>query len=98
MTSTPLLTASLKAVTRSILLSLGMDHSLIDFLAYTALGCATVLLAIFFVAVRVPHRRFSGRAKCLPSAKSKGSGAHLDLRNSVHVRRAQLAKSSATEI
>jgi hypothetical protein len=60
MTSTPLLTTSLKAATRSILLSLGMDHALIDFLAYTAVGCATVLLAILVVAVRVPHRRISG--------------------------------------
>ncbi len=56
-TPTPLLATSLKAVTRSLLLSLGMDHALIDFLIPSAVGAATVLLAILLVAIRIPRRR-----------------------------------------
>jgi hypothetical protein len=56
-----LLATSLKAATRSLLLSLGMDHALIDFLANTAVGAATVLLAILFVALRIPDRRSASR-------------------------------------
>jgi hypothetical protein len=50
---TPLLATSLKSATRSLLLSLGMDHVLIDFLAHVAVGAASVFLAILFVAM--PH-------------------------------------------
>jgi hypothetical protein len=57
----PLLATSFKAVTRSLLLTLGMDHALIDFLANTAAGAATVLLAILFVACRIPRRRSESR-------------------------------------
>jgi hypothetical protein len=52
-----LLTNSLEPVTRSLLLSLGFDHALIDFLALTAIGAATVLFAILAVAIRIPRRR-----------------------------------------
>jgi hypothetical protein len=52
-----LLATSLKAAARSLLFSLGMDHALLDFLANTAIGAATVLFAILFVAFRIPRRR-----------------------------------------
>jgi uncharacterized membrane protein len=52
-----LLATSLKAAARSLLLSLGMDHALLDFLANTAIGAATVLFAILFVSLRIPRRR-----------------------------------------
>jgi hypothetical protein len=61
LTTTPLLATSVKAAARSLLFSLGMDHSLIDFLANTAVGAATVFLAILFVAFRVPRRRSAPR-------------------------------------
>jgi hypothetical protein len=57
----PLLATSLKAATRSLLLTLGIDHALLAFLANTAVGAATVFLAIFFVAFRVPRRRSAAR-------------------------------------
>jgi hypothetical protein len=53
----PLLATSLKAATRSLLLTLGVDHALLDFLADTAIGAATVLIAILFVSLRIPRRR-----------------------------------------
>jgi hypothetical protein len=56
-TATALLTNSLGPLTRSLLLSLGLDHAIIDFLALTAIGAATVLLAILVVAVRIPRRQ-----------------------------------------
>jgi hypothetical protein len=56
-TATALLTNSLEPLTRSLLLSLGLDHAIIDFLALTAIGAATVLLAILVVAVRIPRRQ-----------------------------------------
>ena len=56
-TATALLANSLESLTRSLLLSLGLDHALIDFLALTAIGAATVLLAIFLVAIHLPRRR-----------------------------------------
>jgi hypothetical protein len=54
--STPLVATSIKAFARSVLLSLGVDHLLIDFLAHIAMGAATVLLALLFAGVRIPHR------------------------------------------
>jgi hypothetical protein len=56
-TATPLLASSTAALTRSLLLSLGLDHALIDFLALTTIGAATALLAILVVAIRVPRRQ-----------------------------------------
>jgi hypothetical protein len=54
----PLLGTSLKAATCSLLLTLGMDHALLDFLANTAVGAATVLFAIVaVVSLRIPRRR-----------------------------------------
>lgn len=53
----PLLITSIQTIARSLLLSLGLDHAVIDFLAYTAVGAATVLLAILFLAVRIPRRQ-----------------------------------------
>ena len=42
----PTLATSVESATRCLLLSLGFDHVLIDFLARTAIGAAVVLLAI----------------------------------------------------
>ena len=39
--STPILATSAKAFARSLLFSLGVDHTLIEFLANTAIGAAT---------------------------------------------------------
>ena len=50
------LLTSLKALTRSLLFALGIDHVLIDFLAHAAIGAGAVLLAILFVGIRVPRR------------------------------------------
>jgi hypothetical protein len=47
---------SLKALIRSILLSMGLDHVLIDFLLRTAAGAAGVLAVIAFVGIRIPKR------------------------------------------
>jgi len=52
----PFLASSIQALTRSILVALGMDHALIDFLTHTTVGAAIVLLAILFVAIRIPRR------------------------------------------
>jgi len=53
----PLLSTSIQTLTRSLLFSLGLDHALIDFLTYAAVGAATVLLAILFLGIRIPRRR-----------------------------------------
>jgi len=55
----PLLATYLETLSRSLLLSLGLDHALIDFLAYTAVGAAAVLLAILFLAIRIPRRQLA---------------------------------------
>ena len=55
-TPNPLLATYLKAFARSVLFSLGLDHVLIDFLANAAVGTVTVLIVIFFVALRIPRR------------------------------------------
>ena len=47
---------SLKAVTGSILWSMGLDHTLVEFLVSAAFGAATVLLVIIFVGVGIPRR------------------------------------------
>jgi hypothetical protein len=47
---------SLKAATRFILGSMGLDHTLIEFLVSAAVGAATVLLVIIFVGVGIPRR------------------------------------------
>jgi len=44
-----------QALTRSLLLALGLDHVLIDLLACSIVGAAKVLLAILFVPIRVPR-------------------------------------------
>ena len=51
----PILATYAQALTRSILLALGMDHVLIDFLTHAAIGAVTVLLAIVFIAMRIRH-------------------------------------------
>jgi hypothetical protein len=56
LTPTPLLATSLKAVARSFLLSLGVDHVLLDFLANVGVGALAILLAIVFVGFRIPRR------------------------------------------
>jgi len=47
---------SLKALIRCILLSMGLDHVLVDFLLRTAAGAAGVLAVIAFVGIRIPKR------------------------------------------
>lgn len=47
----------LETVTRSTLLSLGLDPLFTEFLIRTAIGAATVLAMIVFVALRTPSRR-----------------------------------------
>jgi hypothetical protein len=47
---------SLKALTHSILWSMGLDHTLVEFLVSAAVGAATVLLVIIFVGVGIPRR------------------------------------------
>jgi len=41
---------------RSILFPMGLDHVLLDFLARTATGAASVLLVILFVGISIPRR------------------------------------------
>jgi hypothetical protein len=47
---------SLKALTGSILWSMGLDHTLVEFLVSAAVGAAMVLLVIIFVGVGIPRR------------------------------------------
>ena len=47
---------SIKAAAHSILWSMGLDHTLIEFLVSAAIGAATVLLVIIFVGVGIPRR------------------------------------------
>lgn len=56
-TPRPCLATYREPLARALLLSLGLDHALIDFLALTALGAVTVLLAILAVAIRIPRRQ-----------------------------------------
>ena len=65
-TATVLLANSLESLTRSLLLSLGLDHALIDFLAITAIGAATIMLTILFVSARVPSRSSSLPTQRIP--------------------------------
>jgi len=65
-TATPILANSIAALTRALLLSLGLDHVIIDFLALTAIGAATVLLAILVVAIRIPRRQSAPSSPRIP--------------------------------
>ena len=47
----------LETATRSTLLSFGLDPIFTEFLIRTAIGAATVLAMIVFVALRTPRRR-----------------------------------------
>ena len=67
-TPSPLLATYLKAFARSVLISLGLDHVLIDFLADAAEGAATVLFVLFFVALRIPRRQSAKRQGLIPRA------------------------------
>ncbi len=51
-----LLVTSLKAFYGSILVTMGLDHVLVDFLLRTAAGAASVLAVIAFVGIRIPKR------------------------------------------
>jgi hypothetical protein len=66
-TPSPLLATYLKAFTRSVLISLGLDHVLIDFLANAAVGAATVLFVLFLVALRIPRRQSSNSPRLNPA-------------------------------
>ncbi len=47
---------SLQAVAHSILWTMDLDHTLVEFLVSAAFGAATVLLVIIFVGVGIPRR------------------------------------------
>lgn len=47
---------SLKALFGSILITMGLDHVLVDFLLRAAAGAASVLAVIAFVGIRIPKR------------------------------------------
>jgi hypothetical protein len=70
LTPSPLLATYLKAFARSVLFSLGVDHTLIDFLANAAAGAATVLLILFLVALRIPRRRSANSAHLNPAGRN----------------------------
>jgi hypothetical protein len=53
--STPILATSAKAFARSLFFFLGIDHTLIEFLANTAIGAAIVFLALLYVGLRIPR-------------------------------------------
>jgi hypothetical protein len=65
----PILATYAQALTRSVLFSLDLDHALIDFLTNAAVAALTVLLAILFVAIRIP----------------RGSAPHGDNHRSAHL-------------
>jgi hypothetical protein len=71
LTPSPLLATYLKAFARYVLFSLGLDHTLIDFLANAAVGAATVLLVLFFVALRIPRRRSANSVTSIPPAATQ---------------------------
>lgn len=52
----PFLATSIRTISRSVLLFLGIDHTLLEFLALVAVGAATVILAMLTVGVRAGHR------------------------------------------
>jgi hypothetical protein len=74
----PILATYAQGVTRAVLLALGLDHALIDFLAHTAVGAAILVFTIFLVANRVPRR--SGLR-----IGSSPASAPLSVCNFVHV-------------
>jgi len=51
-----LLVTSMKALIRSILFIMGLDHVLIDFFSRAAAGAASVLMVIFVVGFGIPRR------------------------------------------
>jgi len=63
----PFLANSVQALTRSLLFAIGMDHTLIDFLAPAVVGAATVLLGILFLGIRIPRRKST--ANSIPAAE-----------------------------
>jgi hypothetical protein len=71
LTPSPLLLTSLKALTRSLLFAMGIDHVLIDFLASAAIGAITVLIAILFVGIRVPRRARSQSSTSAANPQSR---------------------------
>lgn len=51
-----LLVTSLRGLARIILVSMGIDHVLADFLVSAAVGAGTVLLIIMAVGIGIPRR------------------------------------------
>ena len=74
----PFLATSLQALTRSALLSLGMEHTLIDFFALAAVGAATVLLAILGAGLAIPRRQWVAISR-RPPLESSSSDTTPDL-------------------
>jgi hypothetical protein len=54
-----LLVTSLKALIRSILFVMGLDHVLVEFFSRAAAGAASVLMIIFFLGLGIPRRAAS---------------------------------------
>lgn len=54
-----LLVTSLKALIRSILWCMGLDHVLIEFFSRAAAGAASVLMIIFVIGLGMPRRAAS---------------------------------------
>jgi len=54
-----LVVTSLKALIRSILFVMGLDHVLIEFFSRAAAGAASVLMIIFVVGLGIPRRATS---------------------------------------
>jgi len=50
-----LLVTSIKALTRSILFSMGLDHVLLEFFVRAAAGAASVVIVILFVGIGIPR-------------------------------------------
>jgi hypothetical protein len=69
-TPSPLLAAYLKGFARSVLLSLGLDYVLIDFLESAAVGAASVFIVLLFVAIHIPHRRSAKSAHLNPAIRN----------------------------
>ncbi len=47
----------IETLTRSLLLSLGLDHVAIEFFVTTALGAFAVLMTLIFIGAGIPRRR-----------------------------------------
>ena len=63
--STPILATSAKVFARSVLFSLGVDHTLIEFVANTAIQSRHCVVGLLYVGLRIPR---SAARKADPTA------------------------------